>query len=227
MFKTRAFYKQGNKPTMRDFIRLFTIFIKLFFISLIIFSCGASKSMMISEKVSISDKDPLTINKKLLSRDTYDAYTQFYIDEIEVKLAKSLADNSLVPLEHMNLFVWKIRDGDNVHKRNKLSSVLENNLKSMLQINHKVNVFDLGRISSTNYKKLMKKMNIEYILSGVFYEFRDGLSLNINIMTVKDSKIVASASTNIEQSFYQRVINMDYVGEDTDDDYFMKLKARK
>ena len=111
-----------------------------------------------------------------------------------------------------------------MNRQNKLSSVLEDNLKSMLQVNHEVNVFDLKRISSTNYKKLMKKMNVEYILSGVFYEFRDGLSLNVNIMTAKHSKIVASASINIGQSLYQRVINMDYVGEDTDDEYFMKLK---
>lgn len=218
---------QGHKQIMRDFIRFLIILAKLFFISLIISSCEPSKSLMVSKKVGISDKDPLAINKKLLSRDTYDAYTQFYINELEIKIGNYLADNALVPLNNMNLFVWKIRDGDNMDRDNRLSVILEDNLKSMLQVNHKVNVFDFGNISSANYKKLMKKMNVQYILSGVFYEFRDGLSLNINIMTLKDSKIVASASINVGQSFYQRIINMDYVGEDTEDEYFMKLKSGK
>jgi hypothetical protein len=46
-------------------------------------------------------------------------------------------------------------------------------------------------------------------------------------MTTKSSKIVASSSIAFRKSFYERVVNMDYVGEDTNDDYFMKLKGSK
>jgi TolB-like protein len=169
----------------------------------------------------------MTLNKKILSSNPYMRSTQFHINIYITKLMEELSSKSLVPLENMNLFVWKINDGESMERSNKFSIILEDNIKYILQTNHKVNVFDLEKISSKHYKTLMKKMHIKYILLGVFHKFRDEVSLNIRIMTTKSSKIVASSSIAFRKSFYERVVNMDYVGEDTNDDYFMKLKGSK
>ena len=224
---------------MMDFRRLLGILLKLFFIFSVILSCSKSQSslskyMNFNETVVNKERATkdihskvLTVNKKILSKDTYSNTLQFHLNHITGKIVKNLAHNSLMSLDNINLFVWKISDGENMEKSNKFSTILEDNLKSTLQTMYKINVFNLEKISSKNYKRLIKKMNVQYILSGVFHKFRDGVSLNIEIMTTKDSRIVASSNIFIKQSFYQRVVNMGYVGEDTDDEYFMKLKARK
>lgn len=196
---------------MRLLITSFNAYMKVIFIFLIMFSFSYSK--------------PLIVNKELLSSETYSKSTQFYIDKAITHLVIKLEESSLVSLNGMNLFVWKINDGETMKRNNKFSIIIENNIRHMLQAKYKVNVFNLDKISSKNHKGLIKKMGISHILSGVFHKFRDSISLNIEVMTIKESKIIASSSVFIKKSLYKRVIDMGYVGENTEDDYFMKLKG--
>jgi len=161
-----------------------------------------------------------------------DSYIQSYLGKMAKSMVIDLKNNfKNSDNDNVNVFVVDITNvvKEENHNRNKFSLALKEKIKSALQQESDINLFEFTAVSNANLKKLMSKHKVYHILKGVFQVFPDGVSFDISIIDVRNSKVMSSSVSFMPLSLYRR-INVDsfnnYQNMQKDpDDYYMNLKS--
>jgi TolB-like protein len=156
-------------------------------------------------------QQPKKVKKKLNTAGTINQITKFITDQLS-------RNRDFKNIAKSKIAVASFVMAENIGKTNRLGRMISDNLLHDLQIrgydvlDYKTSialqVSDSGSFIFTNdTKKMKKKQEINYVVSGTMEYYGDGVTVNARIIKLKDNKVVSTAQAFIPSHVVAEVLD--------------------
>jgi TolB-like protein len=159
-----------------------------------------------------------TVNKSNSFAMKHNYNTAGHVNQLVKFIADQLSANKdLKNIENSSIAIASFVNMQNLKETNKLGNILSENLMHDMQVRgFKVLDFKMmpslkvGKkgdyIFSRNTKQLAKNVNINYVLTGTYTNFKDGCAINARLLDLKTKVIVSTAQAFVPKDTLQSIL---------------------